>query len=107
MPSFTPPNNREYNIQWWQFENAKWNFKQQPYQPGIVLNGLIDEIRILPNASQMTTYSYDYRYGLINICDLNNRKTSYVYDILGRLLFIKDHDGNIIKSFNYQYQTPQ
>lgn len=107
IPPFQPPNNRSYIIQWWKFENSKWNFNQQQYQQGMVLNGLIDEVRILPVDAQMTTYNYDYRYGLINVCDINNRKTTYVYDRLGRLLHIKDHDGNILKSFEYQYKAGQ
>jgi hypothetical protein len=103
--NFTPPNTRNYIIQWWSYANNKWNFNQQAYTPNTVLSGIIDEIRVYPSDAQMTTYAYDSRYGLIDICDVNNRKNSYIYDRLGRLKAIKDQDGNIIKTFDYNYKN--
>jgi hypothetical protein len=105
--SFVPPNTRSYILQYWNFANGKWNFNQQNYSGPQTLSGTLDEIRVFPSDAQMTTYTYDSRFGLRSICDMNNRINSYEYDRIGRLKLIRDHDGNIIKSFDYQYQTNQ
>lgn len=33
----------------------------------------------------------------------NGRCTTYYYDILGRLVAVKDEDGNYIEVYNYNY----
>jgi hypothetical protein len=66
-------------------------------------SGFIDEVRLYPVGAQMTTYTYKPQIGASTICDLNNHINYYVYDPFGRLAFIKDQDGNIIKTFNYHY----
>ncbi|MBX9733964.1 MAG: hypothetical protein K2X37_07860, partial [Chitinophagaceae bacterium] len=103
--NFVPPNNRNYILQWWNYANGKWNFNQQPYTGTTSISGIIDEIRIFPEDAQMTTYAYDSRYGLIGICDMNNRITSYEYDRLGRLKLVRDQDGNIVKTIDYNYKN--
>lgn len=70
-------------------------------------NGLIDEVRLYPAKGQMSTFTYEPLIGITSKCDVNNRIEYYEYDSFGRLQLIRDFDGNIIKSFNYQYQTPQ
>jgi len=37
--------------------------------------------------------------------DANNRFTFYDYDSLGRLKLIKDQDGNIIKTLDYNFKN--
>ncbi len=63
----------------------------------------IDEVRIFPSASQMTTYTYDPTIGLTSQCDANGKLLYYEYDSLGRLITIRDEDKNIIKKFCYNY----
>ena len=70
------------------------------------VNATIDELRLYPVAAQMTSYTYDPLRGITSESDLNDRTTYYEYDSLGRLKDIKDQDGNILKTFNYHYQTP-
>jgi YD repeat-containing protein len=67
-------------------------------------SGDIDELRIYPAGSLMTTYVYAPLTGMISECDVNNRITYYDYDGLGRLQVIKDQDGNIIKTIDYHYK---
>lgn len=70
-------------------------------------NGLNSDFRIsLPNA-RVTTFIYKPLAGMTSQTDARGRTTYYEYDDFGRLKLIKDHDGNIIKTFNYQYQQPQ
>jgi YD repeat-containing protein len=70
--------------------------------------GDIDELRLYPASAQMTTYCYMPLVGMTSSCDIDNRVTYYTYDALGRLSYIKDQDGNIIKTLEYHYmgQTP-
>ena len=70
-------------------------------------NGLIDEVRLYPANAQMSSFTYEPLIGMTSKCDVNNRIEYYEYDSFGRLKMIRDFDGNIIKSFDYQYQANQ
>jgi hypothetical protein len=65
--------------------------------------GYIDELRLYPATSQMTTYTYNPLVGTTTACDVDNKVTYYFYDAYQRLKRIKDQDGNIIKTFQYHY----
>jgi hypothetical protein len=69
--------------------------------------GSIDEVRLYPSVAQMTTYTYSPLIGITSQCDINNRISYYFYDAIGRLQWIKDQDGNIMKTFQYHYQGLQ
>jgi len=64
----------------------------------------IDELRIYPANAQMTSYTYSPLNGMTSQCDVNNRISYYEYDTIGRLMDIRDQDGNIIKTFDYHYK---
>jgi len=68
--------------------------------------GDIDELRLYPATAQMTTYTYNPEVGISSQCDVGNRITYYFYDGLSRLKYVKDQDGNIIKTIEYHYTTP-
>ncbi|TDW97279.1 RHS repeat domain-containing protein [Dinghuibacter silviterrae] len=67
--------------------------------------GLIDELKLYPKGSLMATYTYAPLIGLTSQCDPSGKITYYTYDGLGRLKLIKDQYGNIVKRYDYQYQT--
>jgi len=67
--------------------------------------GWIDELRCYPSQAQMTTYTYDPLIGMTSSSDAQGRLTYYVYDGLGRLVAVKDQDGNVIKTLEYHYQN--
>lgn len=69
--------------------------------------GSIDELRIFPRDAQMTSYTYDRLKGISAMSAPNGEVMYYVYDDFGRLRFIKDWLGNIIKSFQYNYSNSQ
>ncbi len=66
--------------------------------------GAIDEVRLYPSTALMTTYTYAPLLGTTTTCDQDNKVTYYFYDGLGRLKWVKDQDGNIIKTYQYHYQ---
>jgi hypothetical protein len=61
-----------------------------------------DDIRILPAAASMTTYTYKVPIGVSSMTDANNRIMHYLYDALGRLYCVADDKGNILKYYCYQ-----
>ncbi len=58
----------------------------------------------LPDA-QITTYIYDPLIGILTITDPRGLTTAYEYDHFNRLQWITDHQGNIVKKFEYEYDN--
>lgn len=67
--------------------------------------GTIDELRLYPKGALMTTFTYAPLIGMTTQCDPSGKIAYYTYDGLGRLELIKDQYGNILKRYDYQYQT--
>ena len=65
----------------------------------------IDNLRDILKGSLITTYRYKPLVGIISKTNSSNKKTFYQYDSQNRLEFVKDHNGNIIKEYNYHYKT--
>lgn len=56
--------------------------------------------------AQISTYTYKNPIvGISTIKDANGKLITYEYDKLGRLIRVKDHDGRIIKEFEYNYKN--
>jgi hypothetical protein len=66
--------------------------------------GKVDEVRLYPKGSLMSTVTYKEGIGKINDCDANNRLLFYEYDALGRMSIIRDQNKNIIKTYEYNYK---
>ena len=64
----------------------------------------IDEVRVYPLGSQMSTYTYSPLVGMTSKTDSKGMTEFYEYDSFQRLRFIKDSEGNIIKAFDYHYK---
>jgi len=58
----------------------------------------------LPN-SLITTYEYDPLVGIISSTDPRGLTTTYEYDDLNRLEWVIDHQDNIAKKFEYQFDN--
>ena len=70
-------------------------------------SGTIDELRLFPKGSLMTTYTYTPLVGMTSQCTPTNYVTYYTYDGMGRLANVKDMRGNVIKTLNYHYMGQQ
>lgn len=64
----------------------------------------LDELRLYPMNAQITTYTYDVINGVTSVNDPNNFVTYYDYDLFGRLKWVKDYKGNIVKAMDYHYK---
>ena len=53
--------------------------------------------------AQITTFYYKPGIGVSEIRDPNGMKTTFEYDLFGRLQTIKDHDENILERYTYHY----
>ena len=68
-------------------------------------SSVIDELRLYPVGSQMTTYTYEPLLGVTSKTDANNQIVFFEYDSIGRLSIIRDDNLNIVKHYEYNYQT--
>lgn len=102
---FTKPNTRTYIISWFEFDGSKWIQKKENYTGSKIFGAtlFIDDIRITPADAQLTTYTYDTALGMTSAVDAKGQTDYYLYDDFGRLQFIKDADGNILKEYSYNY----
>ena len=102
---FTPPAGT-YELSYWKYESSAWSKVTQPYTgPATISAVRLDDIRIYPVGSQMTTYDYDPLIGTITATEANNNSTHYTYDEFQRLIQIKDLDNQLVKGFKYQYKN--
>ncbi|MCG7754856.1 RHS repeat domain-containing protein, partial [Flavihumibacter cheonanensis] len=63
----------------------------------------LDDLRLFPVGAEMKTYTYDKGRGITSSSDVDGRLTFYEYDALGRLIRLRDNEGNILKQFSYEY----
>ncbi len=69
------------------------------------LRQALADLRNHPNLTnaQVTTYTYDPMIGVTTVCDARGEITYYEYDNFNRLQFIKDANGHIVRSTEYNY----
>lgn len=72
----------------------------QDYEGGELVN--CDVHQTYPD-SFVTRWYYNSNGDLIKTLDANCRQTTYEYDALHRLRVVRDHDGNLVKSFDTNF----
>ncbi|HWI93253.1 MAG TPA: hypothetical protein VNT20_18370 [Flavisolibacter sp.] len=78
-------------------------------QPTITItgSGAIDELRLYPKESLMTTFTYTPLVGITSQSDPTGRIIYYSYDKLGRLQLVRDQNQKILKKYDYKYASQQ
>ena len=71
------------------------------------LRSLLQSLRTNLPGALVTTYTYLPVTGITSQTSPNNLITFYQYDPFQRLQLVTDNDGNVLKTFAYQYQIPQ
>jgi hypothetical protein len=69
----------------------------------VLMRTELNNIRSSFPSAQVITYTYRPHVGITSQTDINGRTSFYFYDAFGRLAFIKDKDGNVIKNYCYNY----
>lgn len=77
------------------------NSANEPY-----LLTALENLRLHNDLKQfpITVYTYDPLIGVTNSISPNGLKISYTYDASGRLVVVKDANGNILKENQYNYK---
>ncbi len=104
---FTPADGATYKMSYWYWNTgtSKWEFSGElPFTATITNGTKLDEIRVYPAGSTMSTYTYDIGKGITSTTDPNGVTSYFQYDELGRLLSVKDNDNNIVKNYFYHYK---
>jgi YD repeat-containing protein len=107
-----PASAGHYVLSYWVRETTSWAYREKDipnYQPGNsiitdVVNGYIDEVRLHPQASLMTTFTYEPLVGITSITDPNHVTLYFEYDDFNRLKCKRDQDYNILECYDYRYQ---
>ncbi|WP_123848350.1 RHS repeat domain-containing protein [Chitinophaga lutea] len=66
------------------------------------LRSHLGNLRNIPGAF-VTIFTYKPLIGVTSETDTNGRTVYYSYDNFGRLSFIKDHEGKILKMYSYKF----
>ena len=77
------------------------NSANEPY-----LLTALENLRLHSDLKQfpITVYTYDPLIGVTNSISPNGLKISYTYDASGRLVVVKDANGNVLKENQYNYK---
>ena len=88
----------------WEYVENVVNANGQDYYIGGAYY-YIDEVRMYPVGALMTTYTYDPFYKQpTSIMKSNNDCEFYKYDNFGRLIDVRDENGNLLKEYQYHFK---
>jgi hypothetical protein len=99
-----------YHLTYWKKDGMNWEYHAEQIttnETGYFLmisasdNSPIDEVRLYPIGSKMTSYAHEQGIGLLSLSDENCDTKYFEYDPLGRLINILDTNRNIVKSIKY------
>lgn len=109
-----PPIPGQYEVSYWRrpWGGVEWTYVRELVEvtttsaPSVPIGDSgseVDEVRLHPLHAQMTTYTYDPHVGLTSETDASGRTTYYGYDGFGRLAAVRDEEGNILRTYCYNY----
>lgn len=106
---FTPPTDGHvYKMSYWYWDSGAWKFSGElPFASTISRGSRLDEIRVYPAGAQVTSYAYSEGRGITSSVDANGQRTFYNYDDFGRLINVKDNNGDVVNRYNYSYYVKQ
>ena len=109
--AFEPYPDRYYVIDWQERQSDNtWIYRsktvddQGPFTAGNP-GKTIDHVRVFPVGTTVESYTWDPAGNLTSRTDVRGVTESYEYDLLGRLIFIRDNDGNYVERYEYNYQN--
>lgn len=105
IPSLSLNTQKPLLLSYWYFEGGIWKFSGELtfVQNYTITKSRIDDIRVFPAGSFVTTYTYSPGIGTTSETDPNGITTNYEYDSFGRLKNVRDNDGKITSRNYYHY----
>lgn len=103
--SFSKPNSKAYLISWFEFDGTKWNFKEEVYtgSKSFISSQTVDDIKVIPADASAKSYTYEPLVGITSEIDQRGNTSYFEYDDAQRLITVKNQDGDIINSYQYNY----
>jgi YD repeat-containing protein len=89
----------------WQYVRSNLTYSANGNYTIQVGTAKLDEVRVYPADSEAESYTWDAAGNLLSKTDARGVTESYEYDGLGRLVFIRDNDGNYVEHYEYNYQN--
>jgi YD repeat-containing protein len=93
----------------WRFYSFNFSKTDNAEDAKVLLGGnlvILDDIRLTPRDSRVTTYTHKPHVGVTSIIDENNQTVYYEYDDYGRLRAVFDADGNLLQGNQYELSRP-
>lgn len=102
---FRATGSKSFTIDYRYLLDGKFHYVTKPFVNDMVLTegSGIDEVRVYPSGSQMFSYTYRPLIGVTSKTDGRGVTEYYKYDSFGRLSAVIDFDGNILKTYCYNY----
>lgn len=102
--------NGAYILSYWLKTGANWVLHRDNVNVvnstfTINLTGQLDDVSFLPVGSTIATNTYIPLIGLVGAIDEKGQVTSFEYDPYNRMSTLRDQDGNILKSYQYNTRT--
>lgn len=104
--------NTKYILDYRVLRNGDWVYVRRPLGSANNDTYTIDEgqvridvVRVFPESSNITTYTYRPCVGMMSATDCRGITEAYVYDSLGRLISVLDNDGNPVQTYSYHYAS--
>ena len=111
MVGWSAPDSKSYVISYWYRSSGVWKFSGViPYtgsSMSLSVGDAYDDVYIHPVDALMTAYTYEPMVGLTSSEDSKGQTIVYEYDGYKRLLNVKDLNGNIVKSYDYNHKIYQ
>ncbi len=107
IPEDKRPTGNHLVMTYWYYKNGTWNFQDEiPYQSTISHPGAsrLDEIRVSPKGTLMSSYTYKPLIGVTSITDPNNTTQYFDYDDQKRLMTVKDYNKHILEHYEYHFK---
>lgn len=103
---------KKYILTYWKKVGTSWQLQStnfiapasQTIAITIPVEYQVDEIRFAPADAFISTFTYKQGVGVSTVNDTNNKVSYYEYDDMNRLKLIKDDQGQILKTFQYNYK---
>lgn len=106
IPTAYRPSGAGLKMTFWYYDGT-WKFQSETaYSSTVTKSGAtrLDEIRVYPAGTTVTSYVLGYNAQPITVNDPNNVVTTFEYDKLGRLKQKKDEAGNILQAYDYNFK---